>query len=104
MLAGAGNNLSMLYMVIAADNLSGGLATAAFIAFMAGLVNMSFTATQYAIFSSLMTLFPKIFGGYSGTLVDEFGYSSFFLMTALMGVPVLILIAAARKRLEKLQQ
>ena len=103
-LAGAGNNLSMLYLVISVDNLSAGLATAAFIAFMAGLVNMSFTATQYAIFSSLMTLFPKIFGGYSGTLVDEFGYSSFFLMTALMGVPVLILIVAARKRLEKLQQ
>jgi len=47
---------------------------------------------QYAIFSSLMTLFPKILGGYSGTIVDSIGYSSFFIMTALLGLPVLFLV------------
>ena len=47
---------------------------------------------QYAIFSSLMTLFQKILGGYSGTIVDSIGYSSFFIMTALLGLPVLFLV------------
>ncbi len=99
LLAGVGKNLALLYLVVAADNLSAGLASAAFIAFLSSLTNISFTATQYAIFSSLMTLFPKITGGYSGSMVDNIGYSNFFLVTALMGVPVLILIWLAGKKL-----
>ena len=89
----------MLYVVIAADNLSGGLALAAFIAFLSSLTSISFTAVQYAIFSSLMTLLPKIIGGYSGTIVDAVGYPSFFLLTALMGLPVLLLVWLANKHL-----
>jgi PAT family beta-lactamase induction signal transducer AmpG len=86
--------------VISADNLSAGLASAAFIAFLSSLTNVQFTATQYAIFSSLMTLFPKVLGGYSGSMVDSIGYSSFFLTTALLGLPAIILILLARNRLE----
>ncbi len=97
-LAQAGHNMMMLIIVISADNLSAGLASAAFIAFLSSLTNISFTAVQYAIFSSLMTLLPKILGGYSGTLVETIGYPRFFLATALMGIPVLFLIAWAGKR------
>lgn len=97
LLAGMGHNLSMLYLVVAADNISAGLATAAFIAFLSSLTNISFTAMQYAIFSSLMTLLPKLLGGYSGSMVDNIGYPNFFLLTALMGLPVLILIWFAGK-------
>jgi len=93
MLAQAGHDMPLLIIVISADNLSAGLASAAFIAFLSSLTNISFTAVQYAIFSSLMTLLPKILGGYSGTVVETLGYSQFFLITALMGIPVLILIA-----------
>ena len=100
-LAQVGYNMPMLYLVISADNISAGLASAAFIAFLSSLTNISFTAVQYAIFSSLMTLLPKILGGYSGTMVDAMGYSKFFLSTALMGVPVLILIVLAGKYLVK---
>jgi len=100
-LAQVGYNMPMLYLVISADNISAGLASAAFIAFLSSLTNISFTAVQYAIFSSLMTLLPKILGGYSGTMVDAMGYSMFFLITALMGVPVLILIVLAGKHLVK---
>ena len=100
-LAQVGYNMPMLYLVISADNISAGLASAAFIAFLSSLTNISFTAVQYAIFSSLMTLLPKILGGYSGTMVDAMGYSKFFLSTALMGVPVLILIVLAGKHLVK---
>ncbi|MEM8593414.1 MAG: MFS transporter [Pseudomonadota bacterium] len=100
LLANMGQDLTMLYVVISADNLSAGLATAAFVAFLSSLVNVSFTATQYAIFSSLMTLLPKLFGGYSGTIVDQFGYESFFMLTTLMGIPVIALVILADKALK----
>lgn len=87
-----GDNIWILYLVISADNLSAGLASAAFVAFLSSLTNVSFTAVQYAIFSSLMTLIPKFLGGYSGTMVDAIGYSNFFLVASLMGVPVLALV------------
>jgi len=96
-LAQMGNDMTMLYLVISADNLSAGIASAAFIAFLSSLTNISFTAVQYAIFSSLMTLLPKILGGYSGTMVETMGYEQFFLMTAIMGLPVLVLILWANK-------
>ena len=93
MLLASGNpSIEMLYIVIAADNLSAGIATAAFVAFLSSLVNISFTAMQYAIFSSTMTLFPKILGGYSGSMVTSLGYSNFFVVTFILGLPVLIII------------
>ncbi len=90
----------MLYLVLAADNLTAGLASAAFVAFLSSLTNVSFTAVQYAIFSSLMTLIPKIIGGYSGAIVDSTSYSTFFLIAAALGVPVLLLIVVAGRRLK----
>jgi PAT family beta-lactamase induction signal transducer AmpG len=84
--------MPMLMLVIAADNISGGLASAAFVAFLSSLTNISFTAMQYSIFSSLMTLFPKLLGGYSGGIVDALGYGQFFILTTLIGVPVMILV------------
>ncbi|GAB3371666.1 MFS transporter [Spongiibacter taiwanensis] len=99
-LAGIEANLSALIVVIAADNLSGGLAVAAFVAWLSSLTNVSFTATQYAVFSSLMTLFPKLLGGYSGVVVETVGYSNFFLLASLLGVPVMVLIAFVARRLK----
>lgn len=100
-LAAVGHDLNMLYLVISVDNLSAGLASAAFVAFLSSLTNIRFTAMQYAIFSSLMTLFPKILGGYSGTIVDNLGYSHFFTLTAFLGLPVLILVWQARNYLDQ---
>jgi len=97
LLASAGADLSLLTMVIAADNLSAGLASTAFVAFLSALTSVSFTAVQYAIFSSVMTLFPKLIGGYSGSMVSSLGYETFFLITAGVGVPVLLLIWLVRK-------
>ncbi len=98
LLAQLGHHMPMLYLVISVDNLSAGLASAAFIAFLSSLTNLSFTAVQYAIFSSLMTLLPKVLGGYSGSMVESMGYENFFLLTASMGIPVLVLIAWANKK------
>ncbi len=91
-------SIAMLVAVIGADNLSAGLASAAFIAFLSSLTNISFTAMQYAIFSSVMTLFPKILGGYSGSIAESIGYSNFFTMTALLTLPVLVLIYIMRNK------
>ncbi|OGT91715.1 MAG: MFS transporter [Gammaproteobacteria bacterium RIFOXYA12_FULL_61_12] len=100
LLAHMGHNLPMMYLAVGFDNFEAGLAGAAFIAFISSLTSVSFTAVQYAIFSSLMTLFPKVIGGYSGTIVDGIGYPGFFTFTSLIGVPVLILVWIVGKRLE----
>jgi len=89
-----------LFIVIIIDNLAQGFAIAAFIGWLSALTNVSFTATQYAIFSSLMTLVPKLIGGYSGTLVESFGYENFFLFASALGLPVIALIYFLRKHLE----
>ena len=98
-LATIGHNVPMLAMVICADNLSAGLATAAFVAYLSGLTNVSYSATQYALFSSIMLLLPKFLAGFSGVIVDKVDYVSFFLFTTSLGVPVLLLIALAMRYL-----
>lgn len=97
LLARSGADVSLLILVITADNLSAGLAGAAFVAYLSGLTHVAFTAFQYALFSSLMTLAPKLLGGYSGSLVDAIGYERFFLLTAVLGLPVLLLIFLANR-------
>jgi len=87
-----GHDVFWLTVVISADNLSAGIATSAFIAYLSSLVNLAYTATQYAVFSSLMLLLPKFIGGFSGQWVESMGYSQFFMVTALSGIPALILI------------
>jgi PAT family beta-lactamase induction signal transducer AmpG len=106
LLALTGKQLSLLYITVTFDNFAAGLASAALVAFLSSLTHVSFTAMQYALFSSLMTLLPKILGGYSGAMVNNIGYPSFFLFTTLLGIPVLGLIwllqrdQAARDRVE----
>jgi PAT family beta-lactamase induction signal transducer AmpG len=92
LLASSAPSSGLLTLVIAADNLSAGLASAAFVAYLSGLTNISFTAFQYAVFSSLMTLFPKTLGGYSGAIIDQVGYPHFFVGTALLGLPIMAVI------------
>ncbi|MEN9944850.1 MAG: hypothetical protein RLY18_808 [Pseudomonadota bacterium] len=87
-----GHDLTGLIWVISADNLSSGIASAAFIAYLSSLTNVQYSATQYALFSSMMLLLPKWLAGFSGVYVDRFGYETFFISTALIGIPVLILI------------
>ena len=95
MLAAIGHDFWWLVAVVGMDNLSAGLASAAFVAYLSSLTNVVYSATQYALFSSLMLLLPKFLGGFSGALVEAWGYASFFSFTALLGVPVLVVIALA---------
>jgi PAT family beta-lactamase induction signal transducer AmpG len=91
-LAGRGHDLTGLIFTVSADNLSAGIASSAFIAYLSGLTNTAYSATQYALFSSVMLLLPKFIAGFSGEYVDAYGYASFFTGTALLGLPVLILV------------
>ena len=91
-LAGRGHDVTALVFTVSADNLAGGIASAAFVAYLSGLVNRAYSATQYALYSSIMLLLPKFIAGYSGVAVDAWGYANFFNATALLGVPVLVLV------------
>ncbi|MEN8259812.1 MAG: AmpG family muropeptide MFS transporter, partial [Pseudomonadota bacterium] len=101
-LALADPDLVLLAIVISADNLSGGIATSVFVAYLSSLTNTAYTATQYALFSSLMTLPAKFLGGFSGIIVDSEGYFTFFIFAGLIGLPSIFLVAylmSARVRL-----
>ncbi|MEE9344875.1 MAG: MFS transporter, partial [Methylococcales bacterium] len=99
LLAGIGHDIWWLTGVISFDNFSAGIATAAFVAYMSSLTNVAYSATQYALFSSVMLLLPKFLAGFSGVIVDSIGYADFFAGTALLGIPVLILIGLVMWRI-----
>ncbi len=85
-------NLLLLAGVISADNLSGGIATSVFIAYLSSLTSTAHTATQYALFSSLMTLPAQLLGGFSGIVVDSYGYTVFFVYASTVGLPAIVLV------------
>lgn len=91
LLAWTGPELWALTMTISFDNFAQGFAGTVFIAFLSSLTNVSFTATQYALFSSLSVFFGKLVAGYSGNIQEAVGYTGFFIYAALMGVPSIIL-------------
>lgn len=81
----------LLALVITADNLSGGIAGTVFIAYLSSLTNRAYTATQYALLSSVMLLPAKFLGGFSGDIVDKFGYIDFFIYAGCLGIPAILL-------------
>jgi MFS transporter, PAT family, beta-lactamase induction signal transducer AmpG len=91
-LAGRGHDVGALVFTISADNLSAGIASSAFVAYLSGLVNQAYSATQYALFTSVMLLLPKFIAGFSGQFVDAWGWANFFTATAAIGIPVLLLV------------
>ena len=103
LLADMGAHLQMLIVTISCDNFSSGLATAAFVAYLSSLTNLKFSATQYALLSSIMMLLPRLIGGYSGTLVENLGYAQFFLFTAILGIPTLLLILLQWRKQNRLE-
>ncbi|MCL1141389.1 AmpG family muropeptide MFS transporter [Shewanella gaetbuli] len=98
-----GYDISFLTFAISVDNFSAGIATAAFIAYLSSLTSSGYSATQYALLSSIMLLFPKFIAGFSGTYVNAFGYVNFFIAASLIGFPVLILITLLNKANNKQQ-
>ena len=90
-LATVGPELYGLVIAIIADNITGGMAIAVLIAYMSSLTNTAYTATQYALFSSLMTLPGQFFGGFTGVMAEQVGWVWFFIIAAGFGVPAILL-------------
>ena len=97
-MAYAGADLAMLAVTVSADNLAGGLAGAIFVAYLSSLTSTAYTATQYALFSSLMTLPGKLLGGMSGVVVAAQGYALFFVVAAGLGIPAILLACWAGRK------
>ncbi|WP_298376864.1 AmpG family muropeptide MFS transporter [Azospirillum sp.] len=91
-LAWAGHDLSALAVTVAVENVCGGVATAAFVAYLSGLCNVAYTATQYALLSSFYKLGGDLFGASSGWLADRMDWVSFFLLSMAGALPALILL------------
>lgn len=96
-LAIVGPDVSYLVLTISADNLAQGFTGTVFIAYLSGLTNVSYTATQYALFTSLMVLPGKVLSGFSGIVVEQVGWVSFFFYAALMGLPAIWLATKVNK-------
>ena len=101
-LAMLGANIPFLVVTICADNLAQGFTGTVFIAYLSSLTNVSYTATQYALFTSLMVLPGKILGASSGFVVDSIGWAPFFVYASLMGVPAIFLAVVVARRMDKL--
>ena len=87
-----------LGVVVGADNLAQGVAGTALIAYLSSLTSASYTATQYALFSSSYALPGKLLMGTSGFVVDHIGYPYFFVYTSLLGVPALVMLYFLSRR------
>ncbi|MBO37666.1 MAG: MFS transporter [Rhodospirillaceae bacterium] len=86
-----------LFIAIAADNFTGGLGSTAFVAFLSALCNIRFTATQFALFTSFMALGRTYMAVPSGWLVDEIGWTNFFITSTALAVPALLLLIIVRR-------
>jgi PAT family beta-lactamase induction signal transducer AmpG len=98
LLAVMGHSIGGLAVVIAVENLTGGMGTAAYAAFMAGLTNKRFTATQYALLSSFMGIPRVILTSPTGFMANSMGWMLFFIFCALIAIPGLLLLRWLQSR------
>lgn len=94
----SGHNIYVLMATISLDNLAGGMSTTAFVAYISSLCNVAYTATQYALLSSFMSLARDLLASTSGALVKVVGWSQFFLITTFMAIPGLILLIYLQRK------
>jgi len=93
-----GHDVAMLAVTIGVENLTGGMGSAAFVAYLSGLCNIAFTATQYALLSSLATVGVNLLSASGGYLADELGWVRFFLVSMAMAIPGLVLLLWLMRR------
>ena len=98
-LALAGHDMAALAGTIGFENLAGGMGTTAFVAFLAALCNRNYTATQYALLSSFMAVARTFMAAPSGFIADQVNWPVYFLLTAIVAVPGLLLIVVLQRRL-----
>ncbi len=95
----AGHDLGALTLTIGAENLTNGMGSAAFVAYLSSLCNIAFTATQYALLSSLATVGVNVLSASGGYLAEQLGWVPFFLLSTLLCIPGLVLLWIMRRRL-----
>jgi len=98
LMAKVGAEIWMLTVTISADNFAQGFSSTVLIAYLTSLVNRDFTATQYALMSSIMTLLPKFIAGFSGYVQEWVGWFGFFIYAGAMGVPAILLAIVVARR------
>ncbi len=92
LLNSVGPDINYLFLTVAGENFSGGLGSAAFVAYLSALCNKKYTGTQYALLSSIMGLARAILSSPSGYFVEAFGWSSFFIFSTFCGVPAILIL------------
>lgn len=102
MMVYVGAEIWMLTVTISADNFAMGFGGTVLIAYLSSLVNQSFTATQYALMSSMMSILGKFTAGYSGNVQEAIGWTGFFLYAAVLGVPAILLSMVVAKHHDRL--
>jgi PAT family beta-lactamase induction signal transducer AmpG len=91
-----------LLMVVAFENLSGGMGTAAFVAFLMSLCNQRFTATQYALLSAFASVGRVWVGPLAGVLAETIGWPAFFVISTMLAAPALIMLLWLRESVQGL--
>jgi len=90
--AAVGYDVAFLTLTIAIENLSGGMGTAAFVAYLSSLCSVAFTATQYALLSSVMAVGRTVLAASGGWLADRMDWIAFFSVSTVAAVPGLLLL------------
>ena len=98
LLAVLGYNLTVLTATIGIENFTGGMGSAAFVAYLSLLCNARFTATQYALLSALAAVPQRILSAWGGVLAEHLGWASFFLASTFAALPGLLLLAYLMRR------
>ena len=93
-----GPELPMLFVTIGVENLTGGIGTIAFVAYLSGLCNVAYTATQFALFSSLMAFTRTVLASGGGWLADQIDWVSYFLLTGFAAIPGLMMLVWLMRR------
>jgi PAT family beta-lactamase induction signal transducer AmpG len=93
-----GHNVAMLTVTIAIENLSGGMGSAAFVAYLSGLCHTSYTATQYALLTSFMAFGRTVLSSSSGWIADHVDWVSFFIVSTVVALPGLVLLVWMMRR------
>jgi PAT family beta-lactamase induction signal transducer AmpG len=102
LLAASGKSYSLMITVVGAENLCGGMGTAAYVALLMAMCDRRFSATQYALLSALSAVGRVYVGPAAGYLVDGLGWPMFFLATFVIALPGVALLVALRRRVEAL--
>jgi PAT family beta-lactamase induction signal transducer AmpG len=97
-LLNSGQSNLILAASIFGENFTGGMASAAFVAYLSSLCNVAFTATQYALFSSLAAVPARFLSAPSGWLVDNMGWTLFFIIATIICVPSLVVLVWMERR------